>query len=83
MAVLGEKLRWVLRTTQSGLEVESGAVHPSNPVDDSLKIATYGDCPQEAYTVHTWIDVESVHIVLVGFFPCRVYIDSNRRVSRI
>jgi hypothetical protein len=61
----------------------SGAVHPSNPVDDSLKIATYGDCPQEAYTGHTWIDVESVHIVLVGFFPCRVYIDSNRRVSRI
>jgi hypothetical protein len=47
----------------------SGAVHPSNPVDDSQKVATYEDHPQEAYTGHTWTGVESVRVVLVGFSP--------------
>jgi hypothetical protein len=40
-------------------------------VSASRKVATYGDCPQEAY-VSCWLG-----------FPCRVYIDSNCSDSRI
>jgi hypothetical protein len=47
----------------------SGAVHPSNPVNDSWKVATYEDRPREAYTGRTWIGVGSVRVVLVGFSP--------------
>jgi hypothetical protein len=49
----------------------SGAVHPSNPIDNSQKVATYGDCPQEAYTMHTWIGVGSICVMFVGFSPTR------------
>jgi hypothetical protein len=47
----------------------SGSVHPSNPVDDSRKVAMYGDRPQEAYVGRTWTGVGSVRVMLVGFFP--------------
>jgi hypothetical protein len=47
----------------------SGAVHLSNPIDDSRKVAMYGDHPQEAYAGHTWTGVGSVHVVLVEFSP--------------
>jgi hypothetical protein len=47
----------------------SGAVHPSNPVDDSRRVATYGDRPQEVYAGRTWTSMESVRVVLVGFSP--------------
>jgi hypothetical protein len=47
----------------------SGAVTPSNSVGGSWKVATYGDCPQEAYTGRTWTGVGSVRVVLVGFSP--------------
>jgi hypothetical protein len=45
----------------------SGAVHPSNPIDNSWKVATYGDRPQEAYAGRTWTGMGSIHVVLVGF----------------
>jgi hypothetical protein len=32
------------------------------------KVATYGDCLQEAYIERMWTGVGSVHIVLIGFF---------------
>ncbi len=31
-------------------------------------IATYVECPQETYTGHTWPGMESVCVVLIGFF---------------
>jgi hypothetical protein len=47
----------------------------SKSVSASQKVATYGDRPQEAYAGRT---------CRVGrVFPCRVYIDSNHRDSRI
>jgi hypothetical protein len=47
----------------------SGAVHLSNHVDDSWRVATYGYRPQEAYIGHTWTGMGSVRTVLVGFSP--------------
>jgi hypothetical protein len=35
----------------------------------SQKVATYGECPQEAYTRHMWIGVRNVHVMLVGLSP--------------
>jgi hypothetical protein len=55
----------------------------SKSVDVPRKVATYGDRPQEVYTERTWTGVESVRVVLVEFFPCKVYIDSNHRDSWI
>jgi hypothetical protein len=62
-----EPLSWAERWSRE--HFFSGAVYPSNPVDDSRKVATYRDHPQEAYTGRTWTDVESIHVVLVGFSP--------------
>jgi hypothetical protein len=42
---------------------------PSNVVDGLRKVATYGDCPQEAYVGHMWTGVENVRVILVGFSP--------------
>jgi hypothetical protein len=42
---------------------------PSKFVDDSWKVATYGDCPQEAYAGYTWTGVGSVCVVLIRFSP--------------
>jgi hypothetical protein len=42
---------------------------PSKSVNDSRKVTTYGDCPQEAYDVRTWTSMESICVVLVGFSP--------------
>jgi hypothetical protein len=42
------------------------AVGLLNSVDDSKKVATYGDCPQDAYTGRTWTGMGSIHGVLVG-----------------
>jgi hypothetical protein len=44
--------------------------------------ATYGDRPWEAYVGRMWTGVGSVRSCWSGF-PCRVYIDSNGRDSRI
>jgi hypothetical protein len=69
---------WIGQPACCGLGREpffSGAVTLSNSIDDTQKVATYGDRPQEAYVGRTW---------RVGrVFPCRVYIDSNRHDSRI
>jgi hypothetical protein len=57
----------------------SGALHPSNPVDDSWKVATYGDRLQEDYV--EWCGKHMCHVGWI--FSCWVYIDSNRHDSRI
>jgi hypothetical protein len=74
MAVLGEKLMRVLRTTQAGWEVESGALFLES--SESIQLCCVGvkgchdgDCPQEAYVGCTWTDVGSVRVVLVRFPP--------------
>jgi hypothetical protein len=45
----------------------SGAVTLSNSVNDSRKVATYRNCPQEAYARRTWTGVGSIYVMLVGF----------------
>jgi hypothetical protein len=45
----------------------SGAVTLSNTVDDSRKVAMYGDCPQEAYDLHTWTSIKSVCVMCIRF----------------
>jgi hypothetical protein len=57
--------------------------HLPKSVGALRKVATYGDRPQEAYAGRTWTVMGSVRVMLVGFFPCKVYIDSNRHDSRI
>jgi hypothetical protein len=41
----------------------------SKSVGASRKVATYRDCPQEAYAGHTWTGVGSIRVVLAGFSP--------------
>jgi hypothetical protein len=41
----------------------------SKSIGASRKVATYRDCPQEAYTRCTWTGVGSVCVILVGFSP--------------
>jgi hypothetical protein len=41
----------------------------SKSVGVSRKVATYGDCPREAYIGRTWTGVGSVRAVLVEFSP--------------
>jgi hypothetical protein len=52
---------------------------PSKSIDDSWKVATYGDCLQEAYV--NWHGKRTSRVDRV--FPYMVCIDSNRRNSRI
>jgi hypothetical protein len=51
-------------------------------VGTTRKVATYGDCPQEAYVWRTWIGVKNVCVVCIKF-SLRVYIDLNHRDSWI
>jgi hypothetical protein len=73
MAVEGEKLGMDPRIGQmmcGGLGREpffSEAVDPFNSVNDSWNVATYEDCPQEAYEWRTWTNVESVRVVCIRF----------------
>jgi hypothetical protein len=94
MAVLGEKLSRVPRATQPGWEVESGvlflgAVHPSNPVDDSWKVAIRG--PREIRMVegHTRTEREKRVTCWLGFplhgvhwFESLRLSDMSNRLSR-
>jgi hypothetical protein len=41
----------------------------SNSIGSVLKVAIYGDRPQEAYAGRTWTGAGSVRVVLVGFSP--------------
>jgi hypothetical protein len=41
----------------------------SNLLMTTWKVATYGDCPHEAYTGHTWTGMGSVRVVLIRFSP--------------
>jgi hypothetical protein len=75
LASSGEKLGtdpWIDQLARCELCREpffSGAVGLLKSVDDSWKVARYGDRPQEAYTGHIWTGVENVCVVLVGFSP--------------
>jgi hypothetical protein len=54
---------WIGQPTRCGLCQEpflSGAVTLLNFVDDSWKVATYGDYLQEAYAEHTWTSVGNI-----------------------
>jgi hypothetical protein len=53
-----------------------------NSIDDLWKVATYGDCPHEAYECRTWVVVWSVRVVCIRF-PCRMFTDSNHRDFQI
>jgi hypothetical protein len=88
MAVLREKLRWVTWTTQPGWEAESGALFFETSEYVQLCWVGVKGCRVRGPTA------ESIHRVYVNrrgkytcrvsrVFPCRVYIDSNRRHSRI
>jgi hypothetical protein len=52
-----------------GSTFSQGQLDLSKYVGISQKVATYEDHPQEAYAGHTWTDVGSVRVVLVGFSP--------------
>jgi hypothetical protein len=47
----------------------SGPVHLSNPIDDSRKVVTYRDRPQETYAGYAWTGVGSVYVI--RFSPVR------------
>jgi hypothetical protein len=85
---LGEKLRWVLRATQSGCEVESGVLFLRSSESVQLYWVGVNGCHiqglstesvqvvyMDRHNKHTW------HVYQV--FPCQVYIDLNRCDSRI
>jgi hypothetical protein len=60
---------WIGQPVRCGLCREpffSGAVGLLNSVDDSWKVAMYGDHPQEAYVGRTWTSVGSICDMLVG-----------------
>jgi hypothetical protein len=83
---LGRKTGYVPVNRSVGvLWIVSGALFlgSSDSVGDSWKVATYGDRPQEVYAGGTWTSVGSVCVMLIRFFPCRVYIDLNHRDSWI
>jgi hypothetical protein len=42
---------------------------PSKSIDDSWKVATYGDRRQEAYVGRMWTGIESVCVMLIMFSP--------------
>jgi hypothetical protein len=88
MAVLGEKLRWVPQTTQPGWEVELGALFLGSSESVQLCWVSVKGCHVRGLPVgsvrQTYVDWRGKHACRVGrVFPCRVYIDSNRRDSRI
>jgi hypothetical protein len=88
MAVLEEKLRRVPRTTQPGWEVESGALFLRSSESVQLCWVSVKDChvrgPPTENVCRAYVDWRGKRTWRVGqVFPCRVYIDSNRRDSRI
>jgi hypothetical protein len=85
---LGEKLRWVPWTTQPGWEVESGALFLGSSSIRPTLLATHERLPCTGTATESvqraYMDWHGKHICHVGrVFPCRVYIDSNCRDSRI
>jgi hypothetical protein len=88
MAVLGEKLRQVPRTIQPGWEVESGAFFLGSSESVQLCWVSVKGCHvwgSPTGSIHwayvDWCGKRTWHVDQV--FPYRVYIDSNRRDSRI
>jgi hypothetical protein len=59
-----------------------GTVTLSNSVGDSQKVTIHGLCEIRMVEVHTWTKHRKRVACWLGF-PCRVYIDSNHRDSRI
>jgi hypothetical protein len=88
IAVLGDKLRRVPRTTQPGWEVESGAlfIGSSTSVQPCwwLTKGCHIRGPPTGSVHWVYVDWRGKRTCYVDqVFPCRVYIDSNCRDSRI
>jgi hypothetical protein len=88
MAVLGKKMRRVLRTTQPGWEVESGALFLRSSESVQLYWVSVKGChvrgPPTGSVRRAYMDWRGKRTWRVGqVFSCRVYIASNRRGSRI
>jgi hypothetical protein len=88
MTVLGEKLRWVPLTTQPGWEVESGALFLGSSESVQLYWVSVKSChvrgPPTGSIRRAYVDWHEKRTYYVCWvFPCRVYIDSNRRDSQI
>jgi hypothetical protein len=86
MAVLGEKLRRVPRTTHLGWEVESGALFLRSSESVQLCWVSVKGCHVQGPPIRSvrraYVDWCGNHTWHVGWvFPCRLYIDSNRRDS--
>jgi hypothetical protein len=88
MTMLGEKLRRVPWTTQSGWEVNLGTLFLGSSESIQLYWVGVKGCRVRrppARSVHQmyvdWYGKRTCRVDQV--FPCRVYIDSNRRDSRI
>jgi hypothetical protein len=88
MDVLGEKLRRVPRTTQPGWEVESGALFLGSNASVQSCWQLVKGChvrgPPTGSVRRVYVDWHGKRTCHIGqIFPYRVYIDSNRRSSRI
>jgi hypothetical protein len=88
MNVLGEKLRWVPRTTQSGWEVESGALFLGSSASIQpywrLTKGCHVQGPPVGSVRQVYVDWRGKHTCCVDWvFPYRVYIDSSHLDSRI
>jgi hypothetical protein len=88
MAVLGEKLRWVPRTTQPGWEVESGALFLRSSESIQPCWLSVKGCHVRELSAgsvrRAYVDWRGKRTWCVGqIFPCMVYIDLNHRDSQI
>jgi hypothetical protein len=88
MTVLGEKLRQVPWTTQPGWEVELGALFLRSSESVQLCWVSVKGChvrgPSVGSVRRTYVDWCGKRTCRFSWvFPCRVYIDSNHRDSRI
>jgi hypothetical protein len=87
MTVVGEKLGTDPRIGQSacyGLGWEpffSGAVDLLNSIDDSRKVATYRDYPQEVYECRTWTGTKNIRIMCIRFSLQGVHRFESPRLS--
>jgi hypothetical protein len=88
MAVLGEKLKRIPRTTQSGWEVESGALFLRSGASVQACWRLVKGChirrPPTVSVCRVYVDWRGKRTCCVGrVFPYMVYIDSNNRDSQI
>jgi hypothetical protein len=88
MVVLEEKLRRVPWTTQSGREVESGALFQGSISIRPTLLGQRERLPHTGTTNRKRMSgvcglAQKAYVLCVSSFPYRVYIDLNHRDSRI